>query len=267
MHLQGDGPSSTWFSLQQQKPGRRIYTPPGFDSPGGGNLRYKPMPDTILTTPKRNARLAQLWDDLLADPVAPHPAAKQGRTVDARFERNYVASFPLAPDRERPSMVSVPEIRAMGRSYVVLEEAERMEQVLLSRAEPVPFTGTDNPKPVSRSRRVDLAKLFHNLLQDVESPRPSADEAISEGEVFSAMSLKAAHEEILSWSSPFRWEPKPAWINAPVQSNPPFSNMTDPRCFAPRPKIPIRPLHKQPFYKRFFFYLRRWLSRNSRKTV
>ncbi len=267
MHLQGDGPSSKWFSLQQQKPARRIYTPPGFESPGGGNFRYKPMPDTILTTSKSNARLAQLWDDLLADPVAPHPTVRQGRKVDARFERNYVASLPLTPDWERPSIVSAPEIRVMERSYIVLEEAEQMELVLLSRAEPVPFTGTDKPEPVSRSWRADLAKLFHNLLEDVESPRPSADEAISEGEMFSGISLKAAHEEILSFSSPFRWEPKPAWINAPVQSNPPFSNMTDPRCFAPRPKIPIRPLHKQPFYKRFFFYLRRWLSRNSRKTV
>jgi hypothetical protein len=120
---------------------------------------------------------------------------------------------------------------------------------------------------VSRNWRVDLAKLFHNLLEEVASPRPSADEAISEGEVFSDISLQVAHEEILAWSSPFRWEPKPAWINAPGQSNPPFSNMTDPRSFAPRPKIPIRPLHKQPFYKRIFFYLRRWLSGNSTKTA
>ena len=133
--------------------------------------------------------------------------------------------------------------------------------------EPVPFTGTDIPQPVSRRWRVDLAKLFHNLFENAASPLPSAAEAISAGEVFSDMSLKAAHEEILSLSSPFRWEPKPAWVNAPVQSNPPFSNMTDPRGFLPRPKIPIRPLHKQPFYRRFFFYLRRWLSRNSRKTV
>jgi hypothetical protein len=217
------------------------------------------MPDTILTTQKRNTRLAQLWDDLLADPIAPHPPAMHGRIVDARFERNDLASLPLTPDWERQSISSVPEIRVMKRSYAGLEEAERMEPVL--------FTGTKKPESVSRSWRVDLAKLFHNLLGDVESPRPSAGEAISEGEVFLDMSLKAAHEEVLSWSSPFRWEPKPAWINAPVQSNPPFSNMTHPRSFAPRPKIPMRPLHKQPFYRRFFFYLRRWLSRNSRKTV
>ena len=217
------------------------------------------MPATILTTPKRNDRLAQLWDDLLADPVAPQPATKQGRKVDARFESNYVASPSLSPGWELPSLLSVPEIGVMERSYVVLEEAERMEPAL--------FTGTDQPEPVSRSWRAELAKLFHYLLEDVESTQPSADEAISEGEVVSDMSLEAAHKEILSLSSPFRWEPKPAWINAPVQSNPPFTNMTDPRLFAPRPKIPLRPLHKQPFYRRFFFYLRRWLSRSSGKTV
>jgi hypothetical protein len=114
MHLQGDSPSSRWFSLQQQKSGRRIYTPPGFESLGGGNFRYKLMPDPILTTPNRNPRLAQLWDDLLADPVEPRPAVTQAKTLDARFERNYVASLPLAPDREHLSMVSGPEIRVMG---------------------------------------------------------------------------------------------------------------------------------------------------------
>lgn len=259
MHLQGDSPSSKWFSLQLQKPERRSDTSPGFESRGGGNFRYKPMPDTTLTTPKRNDRLAQLWNDLLADPVAPYPAAMHGRTVDARFDRNYMASLSLASDWERPSILNAPETNMTRRSYAVLEEAEQLEPVLL--------TGTDRAEPMSRSWRVELAKLFHYLFENVESAQPAADEAISEGEVFSDRSLEAAHAEILSLSSPFRWEPKPAWINAPVQSNLPISNMTDPRCFAARPKIPIRPLHKQPFYRRFFFYLRRWLSRNSRKIV
>ena len=71
----------------------------------------------------------------------------------------------------------------------------------------------------------------------------------------------------VSIASPFRWEPKHAWINSISRSNPVFSNTAHPRLFLARPKIPIRPLHKQPFYRRFFFYLRRWLSGNSRKTV
>ena len=198
MHLRGDRPSSKWF--------------PVFKPPGGGHLRYKPMAATFFTSPKRNDRLTQLWDDLRADPVPPHPATPQ-------------------------------------------------------RMEPVPFTGMD--KPVSRHWRADLAKLFHSLVEPelAEAPLPSADEAISEAETFSEVSFEAAHEASLSYSSPFRWEPKPAWINIPMHSNPPFSNTTNPRRFAPRPKIPLRPLHKRPFYMRFFFYLRRWLSRTYGKTV
>ena len=141
--------------------------------------------------------------------------------------------------------------------------------VLLRQDELVPFMRTDKSEPISRRWRVDLAKLFHSLLEP-EVPEyhlTSAGEAISEGEAFSEMSLDAAHEASLSLSSPFHWEPKPAWIQAPTQFQPAFSNTTDPRRFKPRPKIPVRPLHKQPFYRRFLFYLRRWLKRNSSKTV
>jgi hypothetical protein len=118
-------------------------------------------------------------------------------------------------------------------------------------------------EPMSRSRRVNLATLFHSLLEPevAESPLPSAVEAISEGEAFSERPLEAAHEAILAISSPFHWEPKPAWINIPGHSTPASLNPADPRLFVSRPKIPIRPLHKQPFYMRFFFYLSRWLRR------
>ena len=175
----------------------------------GGNLRYKPMQDTILTTPKRNARLAQLWDDLLADPVSPRPAAKQGMTVDARFERNYAASLPLASDREGPYMLSEPETMRDGTGLCRLEEAERME--------PVHFNGTDISEPVSRSWRVDLAKLFHNLLENVEFLDLLSMRQFRGGR-FQTCS-KAADEEILSLSSPFRWEPKslPDECSCPVK--------------------------------------------------
>jgi len=182
------------------------------------------MATTILTTPKSDARLTQLWDDLLADPVPPHPAAKGWRAAGPRFEMN---------------------------------------------REPIPFLGMDELKPTSRPWRVDLAKLFHSLLEtvDAEFPSPAPGEAISEADRFSNPAAVAAHEAALTLSSPFHWEPKPAWINAPVQSQPPFTKVTDPRLFAPRPRIPLRPLHKQPFYRRFFFYLRRWLSRKPKTTL
>lgn len=73
--------------------------------------------------------------------------------------------------------------------------------------------------------------------------------------------MAAAHEASLALSNPFHWEPKPSWTAAPARSNHQFSNAVHPQRFAQRPKIPMRPLHKQPFYQRFFFYLRCWLSR------
>ena len=177
---------------------------------GGGILRYNPMAATFFTSPKSNDRLAQLWEELRADPVPPHPAGKGWVTAGRRFEMN---------------------------------------------TELVPFIGTDKPEPVSRRWKADLVKLFHSLLETVDVDSPSPEEASSES------SLEAAHEAALSLHSPFHWEPKPAWVSAPVPSNPPFAKITDPRRFAPRPKIPLRPLHKQPFYRRLFFYLRRWLNR------
>ena len=220
MHLQGDRPSSKGFSL--------------FESPGGGHLT-----DTILATLERNDRLVQLWKDLLADSVAPDPAARQGRTGGSHYGMNEEATLLLGPDRARPSLLSLETaLESPG-----LQDAEWTE--------PVPFTGTVKTGLASRGWMVDLATWFHSLaeVEDAGPADPSEEEAVSEDE---------AH----SLSSPFRWEPKPAWINAPVQSDPPFTNMADPRRFAARPKIPIRPLHKQPFYMRILFYLRRWLRKS-----
>ena len=202
MHRPGNRPSSKWFSL--------------FKLLGGGILRYNPMAAIFFTTSKSNDRLAQLWEELLADPVPPHPAEKGRMTMGRDFEMN---------------------------------------------TEPIPFIGMDKPEPLSHRWRADLAKLFYSLLETVDAESPSSAEAISEGDTFSDMSLDAAHEPTLSLSSPFHWEPKPTWIHTPVPSNPPFAKITDPLRFAPRPRIPLRPLHKQPFYRRLFFYLRRWLSR------
>jgi hypothetical protein len=139
--------------------------------------------------------------------------------------------------------------------------------VVLRHEELLPFMPTDYPKPENRSWRVDLVKLFHSLLEPevAESPLPSGVEAISEGDTSPEASMAAAHEASLALSTPFHWDPKPAWIDSPARPNYQFSNTIHPPRFAPRPKIPIRPLHKQPFYQRFFFYLRRWLSRDSGK--
>jgi hypothetical protein len=139
--------------------------------------------------------------------------------------------------------------------------------VVLRQDELLPFIATDYPRPENRSWRVDLARLFHSLLEPkvTESPLPSGAETISEGEASPEASMAAAHEASLALSTPFHWDPKPAWIESPARSYHQFSNTIHPPRFAPRPKIPVRPLHKQPFYRRFFFYLRRWLSRDSGK--
>jgi hypothetical protein len=158
-----------------------------------------------------------------------------------------------------------------ARSYFALEEApagtialqeeERIEPVLLRQDEPDPFTTTNETEGVRSPWRESLEKLLHGL---VEPFRPEVED---EREASADMSIEAAHEESLSFSSPFRWEPKPAWVQPRIQSNSQYVNRTNPRYFISRPKIPIRPLHRQPFFKRLFFYLRRWLSRSSRKTV
>ncbi|HSJ85617.1 MAG TPA: hypothetical protein VK909_00285 [Anaerolineales bacterium] len=182
------------------------------------------MVATNFTTPKNNDRLTQLWEDLLAEPVPPHPAAKEWKAAGACFEMN---------------------------------------------SESVLFLGIDELKSTSRPWRVDLAKMFHSLLEtvDAELPSPAPGEVISEADGFSNTSAVAAHEAALALSSPFHWEPKPAWINAPVRSGSSTLNPAGPQRFVARPKIPLRPLHKQPLYMRILFCLRRWLSRKSKIKV
>jgi hypothetical protein len=179
MHLQGHHPSRKQSSLQ------------------GGNRRSKPMPDTVFPTPKMNARLARLWQVLLADSVPPHPATTAGKR----------ATF--------------------------LQGAELREPVLPNQEE-----------RVRHNWRAVLARWLQDLAEpeDGGSAPPSAGEENSE-------------------PSPFRWEPQRAGLNIPGRSIPPRSKVSDVRRFTPRRlQIPIRPLHKQPFYRRFLFYLRRWLS-------
>lgn len=190
------------------------------------------MTNTVKNTLKQTSRLSQLWDDLLSDPVAPRPAAKERMTTAARF-----VSPPFAPDLKRPSLPG---------------DYKRDS-----------FTRTDATRPVNSIWRNSLERVFHTLTEMENSePTPlSIDKANSEPEALSDLSIETAHEEVLALISPFRWDPKPAWINAPIQHKHPVSNAAVPHRSVTRPKIPLRPLHKQPFYKRFFFYLHPWLSR------
>jgi hypothetical protein len=193
------------------------------------------MPATLKNTLKQTSRLSELWDDLLSDPVSPRPVAKEKMTTAARLEVSYPVSPLFAPALKRPSLPG---------NY----EPDRFPHAA---------------KPVNSSWRNSLEGLFHNLIElETAEPSPlSMERANSESEAISDLSIETAHEESLALISSFRWEPKPAWVNAPIQQKPPLPNAAVPQRSAARPKIPLRPLHKQPFYKRFFFYLRRWLSR------
>jgi len=82
-------------------------------------------------------------------------------------------------------------------------------------------------------------------------------------ETISGLPAEASSEGSVPYSSPFHWEPKPAWINVSIQPKPLIRDTTNMRRPVYGPKIPVRPLHKRPFYQRIVFYL----SRIFRKTT
>lgn len=228
---------------------------------------------------KRKDRLSRLWDNLLSDTVAPDPRAGERALVRAGLEGRD-AGFPIiVPDLELPSLLEEPEISVTARSYAVVEEnasgnsalteEEPIETLLLSNYEADRFTTTDAAEPGSNTWRDSLESLFHSLVQleSTEQSPLSVEELNSESEAFSDVSVEASREESVSFSSPFRWEPKPAWIDTSAQSQPPYPNAANTGSRVYRSKLSMRPLHKQPFYRRLFFYMSRWLSRIFRKTA
>jgi hypothetical protein len=252
-----------------------LYTQPCFEQLEGSNFRYKPLPDQpVRTNRKRKDRLSKLWDTLLSDAVAPNPSAEDTRTVVFRSQESYPAFPPFPPALELPSLLREPEpeLSMPALPLVALEEDtaaqtarmedKQMDVLLLRHDEPVPLPGTDAADPASHPWRDSINKLLHSLVEpaDDDAPPPPAEEAPSEGEASPGESMAAAHEESLSFSSPFHWDPKPAWLDVPAPTKPPLPAPVDARHLAFKPKIPIRPLHKQPLYRRIFFYLHRWLS-------
>jgi hypothetical protein len=257
-----------------------LYTQPCFEQLGGGYFRYKPTPDMPVKNPgKRNDRLSRLWDNLLSDTVAPDPRVRERAFAGARLEGSD-AVFPIvAPDLELPSLLGEAEISVTARSYAAVEEnasgntalteEEPIETLVLGNYESDRFTTTDAAEPGSNTWRDSLESLFHSLVQleSTEQPPLSIEEPNSESEALSDVLVETPHEESVSFSSPFRWQPKPAWVDIPVQTQAPYPNAANTGSRVYRSKIPLRPLHKQPFYRRFFFYLRGWLSRIFRKTA
>jgi hypothetical protein len=164
-------------------------------------------------------------------------------------------------------LLTLPEPSLIAHSYATAEEGPG-EPVRLADEVAAPITAAEEMTTTRATWQGSLENLFRGAVE-VTDPEPASialEEPAVEPATTSDMTIAAAHEETLSFSSPFRWEPKPAWISAVNPPAPPASHLIDPRHFVARSKIPARPLHKQPFYRRFFFYLRRWLSGNSRKT-
>jgi hypothetical protein len=253
-----------------------LYTQPCFVPLGGGYFRYKATPVASVTNiPKRTDRLSQLWDGLLSNPVLPDPLTNERTIVRSRLEVPSQVSPTLAPDLELPSLLSQPEreseISMTALPFVTVEE-KRMESLVLSNYEPDRFTTqTEAAVPMSEDRKEDPEGLSYRQ-EELEDAEPSAlsvsaGETNSESEASAYVPFEDAPAEFSFFSPTLGLKPRPAWVNAPVPPNPPNPNTADTRHFVYRPKIPIRPLHKQPFYRRVFFYLRGWLSRIFRKTA
>ncbi len=138
--------------------------------------------------------------------------------------------------------------RPMATAYFTNPKAkDRLAQLWSDlRAEAVPFYPIAPQKKavhatlhlgqderIRRNWKADLSTLFESLLEpEMEKPPiPFAAEASSKGDALSELSIEAAHDAALALSSPFHWEPKPAWIKLPGRSTPALLNPADPRLF------------------------------------
>jgi hypothetical protein len=261
-----------------------LYTQPCFEQVRGGYFRYKPTPDAPMSNPrKRKDRLSKLWDNLLSNPLAPDPVAEERTTAGGGLEGSYPVFPTFTPDLGLPAHLRGPEtepdfsvlalplvaVEEDTAGQTVLREETRIETLLQDNDEPEPLTPTDAAGPVISHWRDSLDLLIHSL-EELVNHEPSdlpAEEANTETETYSGPPLEAAGQGSSSFSSPFRWEPKPAWLDVPSQPKPLSPNPADTRPPVYISRIPIRPLHKKPFYQRVLFYLRGWLRRIFEKTV
>lgn len=262
-----------------------LYTQPCFEHLGDGYFRYKPVPDApVRKVRKRKDRLSELWDNLLSDYVPPNPASEESASTEAPSEsRGHV--FPaltsdpglasLSSKLEiEPAQISVPALSFVTvekdiADPIVLKEETRFGTVALNNQEPGSFTSTGAAEPVITPWRDSLDKLLHSL-EELVNDRPhalSAEEQNFESEEVAGIPTKADDPEAGPTFSPFRWDPKPAWLDVPIQPKPSSPRAMEAEHLVFRSKIPMRPLHKQRFYRRFFYYLRGWLSGLFKKTV
>jgi hypothetical protein len=209
--------------------------------------------------------------------------AEERTTAGGGLEGSYPVFPTFTPDLGLPSHLRGPEtepdfsvlalplvaVEEDTAGQTVLREETRIETLLQDNDEPEPLTPTDAAGPVISHWRDSLDLLIHSL-EELVNHEPTdlpAEEANTETETYSGPPLEAAGQGSSSFSSPFRWEPKPAWLDVPSQPKPLSPNPADTRPPVYISRIPIRPLHKKPFYQRVLFYLRGWLRRIFEKTV
>ena len=261
-----------------------LYTQPCFEPLGSDYFRYKPTPEKpVKKPPKRKDRLSRLWDHLLSDAVPPHPASEKRIPAGSPVDTSYPVLPAFAPELEVSSLLREPEaepgipvaaiplfaVEEDTTGLIERREDRGIETLLVSDDQPDPFPPADAAEPVREDWRDSFDRLLHGVeeLANTEPPVSSAEETTFEREAFPDVAIEAAHEESLSFASPFRWDPKPAWVDVPIPPKHPGPETEAARRLVYRPKIPIRPLHKQPMYRRLFFYLRGWLSRTFRRAV
>ena len=244
-----------------------LYTQPCFEQLTDSYFRYKPISEAPVSKPrKRKDGLSTLWDLLLSKPVAPDPVAEESMSLDGDLENAYPVFSAFTSDLALPSHLETqetnPEYSVLTLPLVAVETNVTVP-AMLKEDEPDSF-----PAPVDTPWQENLDRLLLNVEEPVrdEPSNLPPEEAAMEPEPFSEMSMEAAHVEALTFYSSFPSPPKPAWIE--VQSKPdsvlPNRAAAQPRAYIP--KIPAWPLHKQPLYRRLFFYLQAWLKR-IRKTA
>jgi hypothetical protein len=258
-----------------------LYTQPCFEQLGGGYFRYRPTPrEPAKKKLKRKDRLSKLWDNLLADAVAPNPKAEERTTFAVRAQESYPVFPSVLPNREPPSPLRElevgSELSVPALSIVPLEEdtvrqpllrdEKHTEMLVLRHDEASFFPSMGAAEPESQPWRTSFDSLLHSL-EELENNELSGEEVTAEVAASFDESMEAVHEESLSFSSPFRWDPKPAWIDPPSEPKHTVPEAAAERRLVYIPKIPRRPLHKKPLYQRIFYYLRRWLSSLMRKTA
>ena len=259
-----------------------LYTQPGFESLGGGYFRYKPAPEASgRKSHKGTERLSQLWENLLLDPVAPVPLAIDRQIAQARLEVSAPVSSSFAPNPELSFFLSQPETK-LDVSVTALPLAAVESDA--EHSAPSESTGQMSAGSVSTGQMstgsVSAGQMSTGSVstgQIYAGPGPtglvstgpgSAEEPNPEQEESSSLPFEDTSSAEFSFFTPtLGLDPKPAWIHVPAGPNPPATGTADARHLVYKPKIPLRPLHKQPFYRRLFFYLRAWLNRRFRKTL